>query len=159
MGLTHSPRAKLIDGGTHMSLESLCRREIVCVDVKTKVLEATELMEEMNVGSVVVIQNDRPVGIVTDRDVVLRVVNKKLDPAKCAVADIMSLDVVTLKQSTGLYDALEQIKESGGRVRRFPVVDENGALIGIMTLDDVIYLLGREMSDVAAIIESERPRL
>jgi predicted transcriptional regulator len=43
-----------------MSLESLCRREIVCVDVKTKVLEATELMEEMNVGSVVVIQNDSP---------------------------------------------------------------------------------------------------
>jgi CBS domain-containing protein len=142
-----------------MSLETLCRREIVCVDVNTKVLEATEMMEEMNVGSVVVIQNDRPVGIVTDRDVVLRVVNKKLNPAECSVGDIMSLEVVTLKQSTGLYDALEQIKESGSSVRRFPIVDENGAIKGIITLDDVIYLLGREMSDVASIIESERPRL
>jgi CBS domain-containing protein len=142
-----------------MSLESLCRREIVCVDVKTKVLEATEMMEEMNVGSVIVIQNDRPVGIVTDRDVVLRVVNKKLDPAECSVGDIMSLEVVTLKQSTGLYDALEQIKESGSSVRRFPIVDENGTIKGIITLDDVIYLLGKEMSDVATIIESERPRL
>ncbi|MEW6144613.1 MAG: CBS domain-containing protein [Thermodesulfobacteriota bacterium] len=142
-----------------MSLESLCRREIVCVDVNTRVLEATEMMEEMNVGSVVVIQNDRPVGIVTDRDVVLRVVNKKLNPAECSVGDIMSLEVVTLKQSTGLYDALEQIKESGSSVRRFPIVDDNGAIKGIITLDDVIYLLGREMSDVASIIESERPRL
>jgi len=143
----------------NMSLESLCRREIVCVDVNTVVLEATALMEEMNVGSVVVIQNDRPVGIVTDRDVVLRVVNKKLDPSRCVVGDIMSLEVVTLKQNTGLYDALEQIKESGSRVRRFPIVDDNGTIKGIITLDDVIYLLGKEMSDVATIIESERPRL
>ena len=142
-----------------MSLESLCRREIVCVDVNTTVLQATEMMEEMNVGCVIVIQNDRPVGIVTDRDVVLRVVNKRLDAAKCVVGDIMSLEVVTLKQNTGLYDALEQIKESGSRVRRFPIVDENGAIKGIITLDDVIDLLGKEMSDVAAIIESERPRL
>lgn len=142
-----------------MSLESLCRREIVCVDVNTIVLEATELMEEMNVGSVVVIQNDRPVGIVTDRDVVLRVVNKKLDPAAVKVGDIMSLEVVTLKQRTGLYEALEQIKESGSRVRRFPIVDDNGAIKGIITLDDVIYLLGKEMADVSSIIESERPRL
>lgn len=142
-----------------MSLETLCRREIVCVDVNTIVLEATELMEEMNVGSVVVIQNDRPVGMVTDRDVVLRVVNKKLDPAAVKVGDIMSLEVVTLKQSTGLYEALEQIKESGSRVRRFPIVDDNGAIKGIITLDDVIYLLGKEMADVSSIIESERPRL
>ncbi len=142
-----------------MSLETLCRREIVCVDVKTKVLEATQLMEEMNVGSVVVIQNDRPVGIVTDRDIVLRVINKKLDPAKCPIGDIMSLDVVTFRQNTGLYEALEQIKESGNSVRRFPIVDENGAIKGIITLDDVIYLLGKEMSDVAAIIENERPKL
>jgi CBS domain-containing protein len=75
------------------------------------------------------------------------------------VGDIMSLEVVTLKQNTGLYDALEQIKESGSKVRRFPIVDENGAIKGIITLDDVIDLLGKEMSDVAAIIESERPRL
>lgn len=142
-----------------MSLESLCRREIVCVDVNTTVLDATGMMEDMNVGCVIVIQNDRPVGIVTDRDVVLRVVNKRLDPARCVVGDIMSLEVVTLKQNTGLYDALEQIKESGSKVRRFPIVDENGAIKGIITLDDVIDLLGREMSDVAAIIESERPRL
>ena len=96
---------------------------------------------------------------VTDRDVVIRVVNKGLDPAKCPVADIMSLELVTLNQGTGLYEALEQIKESGNSVRRFPIVDDHGAIKGIITLDDVIYLLGREMSDVAEIIESERPRL
>ena len=142
-----------------MSLESLCRREIACVDVRSKVIEASKLMEDMNVGSIVVVQNDRPVGIITDRDIVIRVVNKGLDAEKCPVAEIMSLDLVTLNQKTGLFDALEQIKESGGGVRRYPIVDENGSVKGIITLDDVVYLLGKEMSDVSAIIETERPRL
>jgi signal-transduction protein with cAMP-binding, CBS, and nucleotidyltransferase domain len=91
-----------------MSLESLCRREIACVDFKSKVIEASKLMEDMNVGSIVVVQNDRPVGIITDRDIVIRVVNKGLDAEKCPVAEIMSLDLVTLNQETGLFDALEQ---------------------------------------------------
>jgi len=142
-----------------MSLESLCRREIVCVRTSDKVIEATKLMEEKNVGSVVVVSEDKPVGIMTDRDVMLRLVNKGRDPEKTSIRDVMSVEIITLKQNTGLYDALEQIKESKSSVRRFPIVDENGTIKGIITLDDVVYLLGKEMSDVSSIIESERPKL
>jgi CBS domain-containing protein len=142
-----------------MSLESLCRREIVCVRTSDKVIAATRLMEEKNVGSVVVVSEDKPVGIMTDRDVMIRLVNKGLDPEKIPVSDVMSVEIITLNQNTGLYDALEQIKESKSSVRRFPIVDENGSIKGIITLDDVVYLLGKEMSDVSSIIESERPKL
>lgn len=142
-----------------MSLESLCRREIICVRTSDKVIDATRLMEEKNVGSVVVVSEDKPVGIMTDRDVMIRIVNKGLDPEKTSVSDVMSVEIITLKQNTGLYDALEQIKESKSSVRRFPIVDENGSIKGIITLDDVVYLLGKEMSDVSSIIETERPKL
>lgn len=142
-----------------MSLESLCRREIICVRTSDKVIAATKLMEEKNVGSVVVVSEDKPVGIMTDRDVMIRLVNKGLDPEKIPVSDVMSVEIITLNQNTGLYDALEQIKESKSSVRRFPIVDENGSIKGIITLDDVVYLLGKEMSDVSSIIESERPKL
>lgn len=142
-----------------MSLENLCRREIICVKTSEKVIEATKLMEEKNVGSVIVVSDDKPIGIVTDRDVMIRVVNKGRDPGKTPVSDIMSLEIITLKKDTGLYEALEQIKESKSSVRRFPIVDENGSIKGIITLDDVVYLLGKEMSDVSSIIESERPRM
>ncbi|MEQ9618064.1 MAG: CBS domain-containing protein [Deltaproteobacteria bacterium] len=142
-----------------MSLESLCRREIVCVNRSTMVIDATKMMEEKNVGSVVVIDMDRPLGILTDRDVMIRLVNNGLDAEKTPVSDVMSREIITLNQKTGLYEALEQIKDSKSSVRRFPIVDDNGSIKGIITLDDVIYLLGKEMSDVSAIIESERPRL
>jgi CBS domain-containing protein len=138
-----------------MSLESLCRREIICVRTSDKVIDATRLMEEKNV----VVSEDKPVGIMTDRDVMIRLVNKGLDPEKTSVSDIMSVEIITLNQNTGLYDALEQIKESKSSVRRFPIVDENGSIKGIITLDDVVYLLGKEMSDVSSIIETERPKL
>jgi CBS domain-containing protein len=142
-----------------MSLESLCRREIICVRTSDKVIDATRLMEEKNVGSVVVVSEDKPVGIMTDRDVMIRLVNKGRDPEKTSIRDVMSVEIITLKQNTGLYDALEQIKESKSSVRRFPIVDENGSIKGIITLDDVVYLLGKEMSDVSSIIETERPKL
>lgn len=142
-----------------MSLESLCRREIVCVNRTTKVIAATKMMEEKNVGCVVVVDTDKPVGILTDRDVMIRLVNNGLEAEKTPVSDIMSQEIITLNQGTGLYEALEQIKDSKSCVRRFPIVDDNGSIKGIITLDDVIYLLGKEMSDVSEIIESERPRL
>lgn len=142
-----------------MSLESLCRREIVCVNRSTMAIDATKMMEEKNVGSVVVVDMDKPVGILTDRDVVIRLVNKGLEAEKTPVSDIMSPEIITLNKNTGLYEALEQIKDSKSAVRRFPIVDDNGSIKGIITLDDVIYLLGKEMSDVSIIIESERPSL
>lgn len=142
-----------------MSLRNLCRREVVCVNVGTSVKKAAQLMEEKNIGCLIIVEKEsvRPIGLVTDRDILLRVVNKGLDPENVPVEDTMTKNIVTLDERIGLFEALEQTKESG--MRRFPVVDINGHLQGIITLDDIIYLLGKEMGDVASIIEKEGPRL
>lgn len=140
-----------------MSLGNLCRREVVVVSQGTPIKEAVKFMEEKNIGSVIVVGGGKPLGIATDRDILLRVVNKGLDPEKSSVDDVMTKEIVTLKEGMGLFEALEQVKGKG--IRRFPIVDASGNLKGIMTLDDIIYLLGKEMADVASIIEREGPRL
>lgn len=140
-----------------MSLGNLCRREIICVDPRTTVKEAAKLMEEKNVGSTIVVQERKPIGILTDRDILLRVMNRGLDPEKTSVDEVMTKQIVTLKEDMGLFEALQKVKGKG--IRRFPIVDSNGNLQGIMTLDDIFYLLGKEMSDVASIIENESPKL
>jgi CBS domain-containing protein len=146
-----------------MSLGNMCRKDVVSVKPGTMVNEVARLMEEKNIGSVVV-QNvivsgeKEKFGIVTDRDIALRVVGKNLDPAKTPIDDVTTQNsVLTLSENLGLFEALEQVRESA--VRRFPVVDVDGNLKGIITLDDIIILLGKEMADVARIIENEGPLL
>ncbi|MGE5443187.1 MAG: CBS domain-containing protein [Ignavibacteriales bacterium] len=140
-----------------MSIGNLCRREIICVNPGTTVKEVAKLMGEKNIGSTIVVREGKPIGILTDRDILLRVMNNGLDPEKTSVDEVMTEPIVTLREDTGLFEALQQIKGKG--IRRFPIVDAKGNLQGIMTLDDILYLLGKEMSDVAIIIEKEGPRL
>lgn len=140
-----------------MSLGNMCRKKIVCVNAGTKVKEAAKLMEQKNIGSVIVVGGGKPVGIVTDRDILLRVVNKGLDPEKTSVDKVMTKKIVTLREDMGLFEALEKTKKKG--IRRFPIVDTKGKLQGIMTLDDILYLLGKEMANVSSIIEREGPWL
>ncbi len=146
-----------------MSLGNMCRKNVVSVKPGTMIDEVARLMEEKNIGSVVVqsviVSGEKETfGIVTDRDIALRVVGKNLDAAKTPIDDVTTQNgVLTLSESMGLFEALEQVRSSA--VRRFPVVGIDGKLKGIITLDDIIILLGKEMADVASIIENEGPLL
>lgn len=139
-----------------MSIGHMCRTEVVTVKPGTTVMEVTKIMEDNNVGCVLVDGGQDKFGIVTDRDIALRVVNRCLDPVRTPIDDVMTQDVVlTLREDMGLLEALDQIRKSA--VRRFPVVDVDGNLKGIITLDDIIRLLSKEMADVADVIENEGP--
>lgn len=141
-----------------MSLGNLCRKEVVTVKPGTTVSEVTRLMEEKNIGSVVIDGEGEKFGIVTDRDILLRVLSKNLDPNTTPIDDVMTWKIVLiLREDMGLFEALEQVKKSA--VRRFPVVNAEGDLVGIITVDDIINLLGKELADVARIIENEGPLL
>ncbi|NIP30751.1 MAG: CBS domain-containing protein [Candidatus Dadabacteria bacterium] len=140
-----------------MSISTLCNKEVICVEMGTSVEQVGKMMEEKNIGCVIVIDNEKPCGLVTDRDILIRVINKGLSPKDTYVDDIMSELVMTLDEDMGLHDALEMVK--GMSLRRFPVTDKNGNLTGIVTLDDIIYLLGKEMYNVASIIKSESATL
>lgn len=139
-----------------MSLRNMCRREVIWVKEGTAVREVAKLMEKKNVGCIVVVEADsmlRPFGLVTDRDILIRVMNRGLDPDKTHIEDVMTKEIVALGESMGLLEALEYVKGKG--IRRFPIVGADGSLKGIITLDDILFLLGKEMSDVASIIEKE----
>ena len=141
-----------------MSLGNLCRKDVVTVKSGTSIADVAKLMEEKNIGSVVIDGEGERFGIVTDRDILLRVLSKNLDPNTAPVDDIMTWKhVLILREDMELFEALEQVKKSA--VRRFPVLDADGNLVGIITLDDIITVLSKELADVARIIENEGPLL
>lgn len=137
-----------------MTVAACCRESVVSVKEDISVLHVAELMKDVNVGSVVVTDDvGRPVGILTDRDLVLRVIIQRKDPEKTAVSDVMTKEPVVLEGEMGLYKALEYIRIKG--VRRLPVVDTDGKLTGIITIDDIIRILATELQCIATIIEEE----
>ena len=138
-----------------MSLLNFAREEVVTVDPDATVNEAVGHMKKNNVGCLVVVREGKPVGVVTDRDIVLRVIGAGGDPKETTVEGVMTPHPVTLEEELGLFEALEIMKDKG--VRRFPVTDRYGNLSGFFTLDDVLYLLGLELSAVARIIDQEMP--
>lgn len=146
-----APARTLALKGDAMSLLSFAQETVVTIDPEATVEAAAKLMRARNVGCVVVVRGRKPVGVLTDRDIALRVVAAGGNPKLELVASVMSKPPITLPEELGLFEALETIKRQG--IRRFPVVDPEGNLSGIFTLDDVLYLLGLELSAISHIVE------
>jgi CBS domain-containing protein len=115
---------------------------------------AARLMESEGTGAIVVMEGQRLAGIVTDRDLALHVLVGGQDADRCPLSEFMSAPVVTLAQDESLADASQRMREHG--IRRLPVVDATGRLAGILTADDILLVLGRELRDVAATVGRER---
>ena len=134
-----------------MQIADLCRDSVVVTRRESTVLETAELMRRYHIGAVVVVDVPEgaqvPAGIVTDRDIVVGVVAMGLDPAELSVGDIMTEKVVLVKENEDVFDAIETMREQG--VRRMPVVNEQGALTGIISLDDVLPVVAQELADLA----------
>lgn len=126
--------------------------EVVTIDKNAALKAAAQLMFEKNTGSVVVIDGDEPIGLFTDRDLACCVAeDKNIDELK--VADAMSTDLLTIKNTQGIQDALSAMAERG--VRRAPVVDEQGKLVGIVTADDVVKILADEFGKLSQIMHQQ----
>lgn len=143
-----------------MKTGDVCNREVVFIQRDASVFEAASLMREHHVGDLVVVEerNGRraPVGILTDRDIVLEVIAEGVDIGGVVVGDIMSFELVTAGEDDDLFDTLKRMRLKG--VRRLPVVDRGGALVGIVTVDDLLDLLAEQVSDLARIIQREQTR-
>ena len=133
-----------------MSLREF-EREVVSVSLETPVIEAARRMRDARVGCVIVSRNLLPVGVLTDRDLAVRVVAEGRDPEKTKVADVVTYDPVTVRSSDTRQTALIRMREHG--VRRLPIIDDDGKLIGLVTSDDLITLLAHELLDLGAGIE------
>ncbi len=143
-----------------MAIGEICNREVVVVTRETTITEAAQLMRQHHVGDVVVVMEQgglrTPMGILTDRDVVVEAVAASLDPATLSVGEIMTPDLATVQENTGVFEAIRYMRDKG--VRRMPVVDADGDLIGILALDDLLELLAEELGALARLIAREQNR-
>ncbi|MHB9285913.1 CBS domain-containing protein [Halobacteriales archaeon Cl-PHB] len=112
-------------------------------------------MEEAGVGSIVIEEEMQPVGIVTDRDLAMRVDARGGDASEVTAADVMTPDPATMPVEAGILQLTDAMQQA--MVRRMPIVDDQGTLVGIVTLDDVMRLLATELYDLASVVQAESP--
>lgn len=119
-----------------MRVGSFCNRDPVTITRDAEIREAARRMRTHHVGALVVAEEGRPVGIVTDRDLVVEVLAQEVPDDTLTVGDVMTREVGTVGEREGLSEALVRMGELG--VRRLPVVDDEGCLIGLVSLDDIL---------------------
>jgi CBS domain-containing protein len=118
----------------------------VVADLDETTAVAARRMRDFRVGCVVVIRGSRPVGILTDRDLAMRVVAEGRDPGKTKVSDVVTYDAATVPRDASIETAVRTMSERG--VRRLPIVTEDGKVTGIVTADDLTVLLTQQLSEL-----------
>ncbi|MEZ4741818.1 MAG: CBS domain-containing protein [Bdellovibrionota bacterium] len=132
-----------------MTVRDICQFKTVTVEAGETVLEAAKKMKHEHVGDVVVVspKTRKPIGILTDRDIVNFIVSENILASNLNVEDVMMHELCVLSETDGIYKTASTMKKYG--IRRIPIVDENGELIGICAMDDILRLLAKEMTFLA----------
>jgi CBS domain-containing protein len=143
-----------------MPIGELCNRAVVFATRKTSITEAAQLMRQYHVGDLVVmdlIKDKRvPVGIVTDRDIVIDVIGESLSVDDFTVGDIMSQQLISVSEKAGVIETIRLMRTNG--IRRIPVINEEGGLAGIISVDDMMDLLAEELTELAKVVPREQAR-
>ncbi len=140
-----------------MSVGEFCSRAVDTIEPHESAYLAAERMLQRGVGSLVVVgSNEHPIGIVTDRDLVERVLAKGLDPAETPVQDVMSTGLNSVPEESAIESALWLMRT--GKFRRLPVIDAQRKLVGLISLDDILMLLASEFTQIGSLLEKETPR-
>jgi CBS domain-containing protein len=141
-----------------MTIGGIRTREVVTVGRDTSVAEAARLMRYSHVGDVIVVDelDGRPIpcGIVTDRDMVVSVVAKGLNPEMISVGEIMASELAVGKEHDDVARSIDVMREKG--IRRLPIVDSRGDLVGIVSIDDLFAFLAMELANLARVSGRER---
>jgi CBS domain-containing protein len=138
-----------------MSIESILSRPVATLSAKATCAEAARSMRRQNIGSIVVIEEDgMPIGIVTDRDLAMRLVADERDAGSVTVDRVMSAFPAFSNPHRDLRAAIDVMLEMG--VRRLPAVNAKGQVVGILSLDDILVDLAGQMGKIKALLELER---
>ncbi|WP_163992448.1 CBS domain-containing protein [Pyxidicoccus caerfyrddinensis] len=138
-----------------MSLARFCRKTLAIIQPMQSVAEAAELMRGQHVGALVVVGDDlRPVGMLTDRDIVTRVVAERADPTAVTVMEVMTAEPAVVSVESSLDQTLFTFKKQG--VRRLPILDAQGRLAGLVSLDDMLVLLSAELDQTASAVRANQ---
>lgn len=134
-----------------MSL-SRFKRSVVTCDEGAPIGDAARKLRDERVGCVIVTRQGYPAGVLTDRDLTLRVLAEGRNPQTTRVSDVVTFDPITINENDGIETAAARMRDHG--IRRLPIVDGAGNVVGIVTADDLMILLGRELADLCEGIES-----
>jgi CBS domain-containing protein len=142
-----------------MNVGNICNRRVITASPQLDIQAAAELMREEHIGFLVVVpENLRgpqpPLGVLTDRDIIVSVVAKRADPAALKVGDIMSMQPVVAAESDPVDLALRTMRRAG--VRRLPVVNARGETVGVLSMDDLLEFVSREMDSLSGAVRNGR---
>lgn len=143
-----------------MLVADICSREVAVVTRDKSILDAIKVMRDRHVGSVVVVDDSNgeraPVGILTDRDIVIEVLAEGVDLSSITVGDAMSYELMSVGERDEVMDALRVMRTKG--VRRVPVVNAFGGLVGILAFDDIVKVIAAQLAGLASVIVLEQGR-
>ena len=141
-----------------MLLKEFCTTDVAWCTRDTTVIEAARLMREKHLGDLIIVDdpNDEftPVGLITDRDIVIKVIGNELSASKTRVGDVMRTPLVTASDTEDSNAAIARMRHHG--VRRLPVTGRNGKLVGVVTMDDLLKRLRSEVDSLLDIITMEQ---
>ena len=140
-----------------VKIEEIVQTDVVTADPDTGINEVLSMMAEEDVGSVVVVEDGTPIGVLTDRKIALALADGGEIEQIQAEDLVQDQDPVTASTDMTLLEALQQLNDEN--IRRLPVVNEDGELEGILTLDDVLVLFGNALNRATGVIEAQSPRL
>lgn len=131
-----------------MPISECCSIGVVCCKADASIPEIAHLMRKHHVGDVVVVRHEEdariPIGIITDRDIVVETIAEQVDMDLLTAGDIMSTPLVTVHENESFAESLRLMRHH--KIRRLPIVDEKGVLYGIVSADDIVHLLTLELS-------------
>jgi CBS domain-containing protein len=143
-----------------MSVGYYCKRSVVTASKQDSIATAAQLMRHHHVGCLVIVEEtgagNKPVGVLTDRDLVVEILAAELTPDDVTVGDIMSFELLTAWETDSIWETLQRMRVKG--VRRVPVVDDKGLLAGILSSDDLLEVLSEELSQLAKLSNREQQR-
>jgi predicted transcriptional regulator len=129
-------------------------KEITSLPENATAMDAAKYMTDMNVGSVIITdEKDKPVGIVTDRDIVTKVIANEKEANLVRLKEIMNSPVIAINIEKDIIDATRLMAEYW--IRRLPVVDKTGKIVGVLSLDDILIFLGQEIQNIANALKRE----
>jgi len=143
-----------------VAIGEVCSREVVFASKDETISAAAKLMREHHVGCLVVADEEDgkrvPVGMLTDRDITVAVVAPELDADVILVGDVMSPELLSVREDAGIAETVELMRVRG--IRRLAVTDEGGALVGLIAADDILGLLAEEIAGLAGMVSHEEKR-
>jgi CBS domain-containing protein len=143
-----------------MNIGEVCSREVYIFKAEEPLANAVAEMMKRHIGAIVVVETApdrvRPLGIVTDRDVIRGQVSLKKDLSSLTLGDVMTSALLTVSETSGVAQAIERMQAR--RVRRAPVVNDSGDLVGIVSLDDLLPIVAQELGALARLVGDQARR-